>query len=368
MTGRAPTAVLETLLANPARLGPGALDAISPQALLDAAEIHQVVALAARALRASAPDTRHHEAMHRAAAAWTLREAAEREAIAAFLDAARDVPLVFFKGASMAYAAYGTPALRMRDDWDVLAGPGAGTVAARALAASGFAVDRSTKPGRVRMRQQSYRRDVPGGACIVDLHARVLNPPALADRIAFDDLARRSVPLPGLHPAARGVADDAALVLACVHRLAHHSAEPRLAWDYDILLLARASAPPMIAGIEGCAAEWGAEAFVGAEVRRVFARFAEPIPGLLSDALARLETAPRVAPAFLRERRSRAREFALDWRALGWRDRAALVRETVLPDPAFMRASTRSRLPLPWLYAKRIARGMRAWAGLDRRG
>ena len=368
MTGRAPTAVLETLLGHPGRLDPGALSALTVQALVDAAVSHQVVPLAAQALRVSAPGTPHAGAMHAAAAAWALREAGEREAIARFLDAAEGVPLLFFKGASTAYGAYASPSLRMKEDWDVLAAPGAHAAAARALVAAGFAADAASKPGRVRMRQQSFRRDVPGSECIVDLHMRPLNPPALADRIAFGELARRSVPLPALHPSARGLADAAALVLACVHRLAHHSGEPRLAWDYDVLLLARRATAETIAEVETCAAGWRAEAFVCAEVRRVFARFGEPIPAPLAGALARLDMAPPADPAFLRGDRSRAREFALDWRVLGWRDRAALVRETLLPDTAFMRASTGSRLPLPLLYVTRIARGVRAWAGLDRRG
>lgn len=368
MAGGEPTAVLETILAHPGRLTPGALDAVGVQALADAAASQHVVPLVAHALRVSAPESAHAAALHAAASAWALREAAEREAIAGFLDAAAGLPLLFFKGASMAYGVYGSPVLRMKDDWDVIAAPGAHAAAARALLAAGFLIDPLSKPGRVRMRQQSFRRDVAGSQCIVDLHVRPLNPPALADRISFDDLARRGVPLPALHASARGVGDDAALVLACVHRLAHHSDEPRLAWDYDILLLARRATPDVIAGIESCAARWRAEAFVCAETRRVFARFGEAVPAALAAALARLGAAPPADAAFLREHRSRAREFALDWRVLGWRDRAALVRETLLPDTAFMRASTGSRLPLPLLYVTRIARGVRAWAGLDRRG
>lgn len=352
--------LLPALLAHPGRLPAAALGAIEPAALVDAATAAHVVPLAARALRAAAPESPHTPAMHAAAAAWALREAAERQAIGDFLDAARGVPLLFFKGASTAFTLYEQPALRMKDDWDVLAAPGAHGAAARALAAAGFAVDPALKPGRVRMRQQSFTRDVPGSHCIVDLHMRALNPPALAERVPFDDLADRAVPLAALHPSARGLADHAALVFACVHRLAHHSAEPRLAWDYDVLLLARRATPEMLAGVESSAARWGAGAFVAAEVRRVLARFGEPPAPDLADTLTRLGSATADAP-FLREDRSRAREFLLDWRVLGWRDRLALIGETLLPDEAFVRASTGSRLPLPLLYAARVARGARAW-------
>lgn len=360
MPGAATADLLPALLAHPDRLSPSALDAVDPVTLVDAAAAAHVVPLAARALRAGAPGSPHAEAMRAAAAAWVLREAGERRAIGDFLEAARDVPLMFFKGASTAFTLYDDPAMRMKDDWDVMAAPGAHAAAARALGAAGFTVDPTLKPGRVRMRQQSYLREVPGSHCIVDLHVRALNPPALADRVPFADLADRAVALPALHPSARGLADDAALVFACVHRLAHHSAEPRLAWDYDVLLLARRATPSMLAGVETCAARWGAGAFVSAEVRRVLARFDEPLEPALAAALARLDTAPPDA-AFLRADRSRAREFALDWKTIGWRDRLALIGETLLPDAAFVRASTGSRLPLPLLYIARIARGARGW-------
>nr|MBA3949160.1 hypothetical protein [Acidobacteriota bacterium] len=102
MAGRAPTAVLETLLGHFDRasfdgLDAHVLDGLDAVDLLEAAETGHVVPLAARALHALAPGSTHADAMHAAAAAWTLREAAERQAIHDFLDAADGLPLLFFK-------------------------------------------------------------------------------------------------------------------------------------------------------------------------------------------------------------------------------------------------------------------------------
>ncbi|MDQ3170655.1 MAG: nucleotidyltransferase family protein [Acidobacteriota bacterium] len=361
MPGRPSPAVLDTLLVHPDRIDRRALEAVDPGTLLRAATLEHVVPLAARALQAVAPGGAHAALMHGEAAAWTLREAAEREAIGDFLDAARGVPLLFFKGASTAYSLYEPPSLRMKEDWDVLTAPGAEAAARAALVRAGFQLDPASKPGRVRMRQKSYRRDVSGSEAIVDLHMRSLNPPALADRIRFSDLDAHSVPLAALHAAARGIRDDAALVLACVHRLAHHSSEPRLAWDWDVLLLMRRSEGDMAGEASALARAWGAGRFLAEEVRRVASRFDEPLPDPLRHAIEALEREPARDAGFARANRTRAREFALDWRVLGWRDRAALVRETIAPDTAFLRASTGSRLPLPLLYMTRIARGARAW-------
>jgi hypothetical protein len=361
MAGRDVSAVLARLLSHPDRVAAGALAPIDPEALARTAAAEHVVPLASRALQAIAPGSPHATRMHAEAAAWTLREASERRALEAFLDAAAGVPLVFFKGASTAYTLYQPPSLRMKEDWDVMVAPGAEAAAAAALTRAGFYLDRASKPGRVRMRQQTYRRDVAGGQCIVDLHMRALNPPALAERIAFADLQELSVPLPALHPSARGVRDDAALVLACVHRLAHHSSEPRLAWDWDVLLLMRRAHRETLAALGVLARRWGAGPFVSAEVRRVAERFDEPLTGAWRQMLDAIDREPARDAGFVRAGRTRAAEFVLDWRVLTWRERASLIRETLVPDPSFVRASTASRLPLPLLYAARIVRGARAW-------
>ena len=353
-----PSDLLAVLLIDPARLDGQAIGAGDAAALVREAERQHVVPLAARALDAIDATAPAAVAMHAAAAAWALRERAEREAIGAFLDAATGVPLLFFKGASTAHTLYAAPWMRMREDWDVLVAPGSDAAARAALAAAGFAADRATKPGRIRMRQQSFRRDVPGSECIVDLHVRALNPPSLADRIPYADLERCSVPLATLHPAARGLDDAAALVVACAHRLAHHSGEPRLSWDYDVLLLSRRMDGEGARRAAALAERWGAGAFVAAEIDRVAARFGEPSN---AELVRTFDRAPAATRGYLRPNRSRAREFALDWRALGWRDRMGLLRETLLPDASFVRAATGSRLPLPLLYVARAARGAAGW-------
>jgi hypothetical protein len=301
--------------------------------------------------------------MHAAATRWTLREAAERHAIGDFLEAAAGVPIVFFKGASTAYSLYAEPWMRMKDDWDVLVAPGARHDAVAALARAGFRIDVALKPGRVRMRQQSHRRDIAGGQCIVDLHLRALNPPALSDRIPFRDLEAISVPLPRMHRLARGVAGEAALTIACVHRLAHHSGETRLIWDYETVLLGRglSASPDAAARLVAQAEQWQSGRFVSAEVRRAAHRLDEPLSADVVRVLDALEAHGPIDDAFLREHRSRAEEFRLDWRVLGWKDRASLLIETLTPDSTFVRASTASTLPLPWLYVRRIARGARGW-------
>ena len=358
------TALLSALVFQPLKIDPGALAAHDPPALANAAGVEQVVPLALHGLQRMEAAGRdvpaaQLEAMRHAARRWTLYEALQRRAVADVLDRAAGVPLLFFKGAALAYAAYESPADRMRLDWDLLVEPLRARDAERALLAAGFRKDLK-KPGRVRVRQHSYRRDTGDGECTIDLHTGVFNAPALADRIAFADLHAASVALPVLHPAARGTGGADALVLACLHRLAHHPGDDRLVWDCDIRLLTGRLEGGLIEVIRR-ARGWDAGPLVAHEVARVAARAGDTLPDDTRRAVDTLAAQPSRLAAFIREDRSRGDDFLLDWRALGWRDRAALARETFLPDAGFVRASSPSRLPLPLLYVRRIAAGAAAW-------
>jgi hypothetical protein len=357
------TPFLSILLIHPERVTAGALGAFSATDLVRAAEQEQVVPQAAAALEHAAPGSAHLDAMRAAAREWALYEAIERRAIRDVIDAAGETRLLFFKGASLAYSAYAAPFERMRRDWDVIVPRAAFDATERLLLRCGFrkAVQ---APASVRMRQQSYTRELGGAECTIDLHAELFNPPGMAGRVRFEDLHAAAVPLPGLHPLACGTSEVDALVIACLHRLVHHSSEPRLIWDYDIHMLTRRLAPGFDA-VMARAASWGAERLVAAETGRVSSRFDAALPE------GARERVRRVAPArdpFARENRSRAGEFLIDWRALGWRDRLSLARDTFLPDPAFVRASSGSALPLPLLYLRRLAKGAASWFRPVRRG
>ena len=350
MDGPSVTVLLADLLFNPEQITPERCASVDAQALAASAEHHQVLPLVLAAMRRRGCDA---DAMHSRVRAWTLHEALERAAVAEVLDRAAGIRTLFFKGAALAFSLYGDPRERMRVDWDLLVEENGFDALERALLACGFQKDLKTPRG-LRNRQQSYRRAVSTGECAIDVHTGVFNAPALADRIRFEDLFARSVALPSLHPAARGAGHADALILACLHRLAHHSDEERLIWDYDIrLLVARADAATVLAR----AGEWRVGPLVAAEITRVWSRVPAAVPAWVAS----LAAQPSDVLSLARVNRSRGDDFFIDWQALGWRGRAALVRETLFPDPAYMRLSAASPLPLPVLYLRRMARGAAAW-------
>src|SRR5262249_39930102 len=88
--------------------------------------------------------------------------------------------------------------------------------------------------------QLTFERVAGSFRHVVDLHWKISNRPFFADMLSFQDLARRAVRVTAPGAAALAPGDVEALLLACIHRVAHHNGSLRLIWLYDIRLLAEA--------------------------------------------------------------------------------------------------------------------------------
>ncbi len=153
---------------------------------------------------------------------------------------ADDIDVLLLKGAGLAYTAYAQPHLRPADDIDLLIRRDALGMAERALLACGY--ERAHEPdAELASSQRHYvHREKKAILPWVDLHWRVANPQLFIDALSFDDAWASSVDVPSLgsHGARTlGVAD--ALLLGCVHRVAHHQDRPDLLWLWDVHLLAQ---------------------------------------------------------------------------------------------------------------------------------
>ena len=88
-----------------------------------------------------------------------------------------------------------------------------------------------------------------------DVHWKVSNTQALADRISHAELWERRVPVPELGASASTVDAEAALLLALLHRAGHHPGSKNLLWTYDLHLLGHALIGRALYLPEGCAAD-----------------------------------------------------------------------------------------------------------------
>jgi hypothetical protein len=153
------------------------------------------------------------------------------------------------------------------------------------------------------------------------------------------------------------------LLVACVHRVAHHGDADDVLWLFDVYLLARPFTPR----------EW--DAFVAlASARKMRAVCARTL-SLARDAFGGIDleriavlSAPAASSepsaAFLGGGLRRVDILREDLAATpGWRSRLALLREHLFPPAAFMydRYGMQSRIALPWLYVHRIVSGLPKW-------
>ena len=86
-----------------------------------------------------------------------------------------------------------------------------------------------------------YKTSGGGFTHALDVHWRLNNAALLSERFTFAELAAAAVPIPALGPHAQGLGSVHALLLACMHRVAHlpEGNADRLIWLYDIHLLAQ---------------------------------------------------------------------------------------------------------------------------------
>jgi hypothetical protein len=276
--------------------------------------------------------------------------------------AADNVDALLMKGASLAYDVYADPSWRVRADVDLLIRPGDRSRVRSILHGLGYQF-LSAQSGDLVVSQFHCERRAPGIRHLVDVHWKIVNRLRFADAVAFDELADAASSLPMLGPRARGLGRVHALWLACVHRAVHHYDQDTLLWLYDVHLLAGTLDADGFGRFVALAERTGARRICLRALRLAQARFATPIP---SAALTALEAAPADEPStvFLNDRIRPIDLLRDDLRVLpGWRSRLTLVREHLFPSAAYMREgySNGSSAPIAWLYAGRIAGGVRKW-------
>lgn len=336
------------------------------------AESHGVLPLVAARLAESANvppvlQSRLRDHARQCLAADLLREAEIRSGLAAFSQAG--IAALVLKGAHLAYRWYDRPDLRPRLDTDILIPTSARAAVGEILTTLGYEASGNVGGDLLNYQAAYLKRREGLRLHVFDVHWRVANPQVFAGLLAYDELVRDAVPVPELGPAVQGLSPADALLLACVHRVAHHFDSNRLIWLYDIHLIAS----------QLSALEW--EQFLllverrkvaavcrrGLDLASHYFRTSIP-PSVTPDTRLCSPAAPEASAAYMKPRRRQVDHVADDLLALRtWRDRMQLVREHLFPPRQYMREvyALSSRAPLPLLYATRVVRG--AWRWLERR-
>ena len=270
------------------------------------------------------------------------------------------IDLLLLKGVGLAHTIYPVPHLRRRIDVDLFVRPDAVAAVHQVLVACGYA----RRPAAALADSQRSYAHVDAGEFHdnIDLHWAVANPHPFAEVLPFDEAWRSSVAVAALGPTVRTLGHADALLLACVHRVAHHNDSPCLLWLWDIHLLATRLTTDEWEALVRVAQDTGMRAVTIRGLELAHKRFGSPIPAGIID---RLAPADRKEPAARFVRGLRQAEIALtDLAAMpSWRSRLTFVWENLFPPRAHMRTTYKScpALLLPIAYLHRIVRGAPRW-------
>jgi hypothetical protein len=358
---------LTSTLAAALRRGGDAPGASEWPALLECAEREGVLPLLSDVAVAARWDGRLIAALRPFVAAETALTIVRERELVRVLDAlaANDVEPLLIKGAHLAFTIYPSADRRPRVDTDLLIKDSDREATGEALDSLGYA--RSAKiTGEVAFGQSDYWRiDESGARHTVDVHWRIANPLAFADRLAYDDLIRDAIAIPRLGANAFAPSDVFALLIACLHRTAHHGTCLRLIWLYDIHLLAGRLSALEWDEVVTLAARCGLSATVVDGLDAASALLGTVVPSEAVDRL-RLDGADTDTDvrAFLTSHPAKIDVALSDWKRLhGWPARARFLREHLFPSAVYMRQhyNRSSSVALPLLYAHRIVAGGVKW-------
>jgi len=218
--------------------------------------------------------------------------------------------------------------------------------------------------GRLVSYQRHYHKiDRHGVAHAFDVHWKISNLQALADRLTWQELWRCRTPVAALGSSAVTVDAVHALLLALVHRAGHHPGSRNLLWIYDLHLLASRLRAAEVLRVQEIADARGLGQVVADGLSLVRDQFGNRTVDPVIDALRAREVHPDDA-MLTQGSWTQARVLRLDLDALpNWRARGRLIREHLLPPSSYMRAryGVRSRFLLPGLYVWRALLGAPKW-------
>ena len=291
-----------------------------------------------------------------------LDEFAVRELQAALtaLEAQGIEPIVF-KGAALAHTHYPESWLRPRLDADLLIAPAQRRRAFDILEGLGYQQP-PTISGDLVSYQTMYVRAHPIGVeHVLDVHWKIAERQAVADALSYDELHARSQLITVRGSTMRVPSSIDALLIACIHRAAHHQDASDRIWVHDIHLIASRFTEGEWARFVDLAVDRKVSGLCARGLQLAIDCFHTEIPAAVRD---RLLARPREASAiFLRGDLRGVDRLAADLRSVGPRRATRLLIEHLFPPASYIKEKygVRHRVWVPAFYAYRIVAGAAGW-------
>ena len=272
---------------------------------------------------------------------------------------------VLFKGAALAHSHYPESWLRPRLDTDLLLSATSVRGAFEVLRALGYRQATSTSGELVSYQASFERSDRFGVTHYFDVHWKVANWQVVADVLSHEEIAARAIPLPALGPYARAACASDGLVLACLHRAAHHRDSEELLWIYDIHLIACSLSDPEWTIALASAERGSVKAIFARGIALAIDRFSTPVPVEVTRQLDRWQHGAVREPSsvYLSKNFRLIDGLLSDLRSLHVSAGVRLLAEHLFPPAEYMRKryGVRSRRSILLAYARRMVAGLPKW-------
>jgi len=322
-------------------------------ALLESMDYHGVSALLAN--HASLPEQVRDALI---IANLDLQQQALNQLLAEFKQRGLDQFLIF-KGAALAHTVYSQPWLRPRGDCDILINKTNKAEFVAALQAAGFNSAFAITGDYVSY-QQSFSRQLAGQSHLqIDLHWRINNRQCLANSYELTELIERGKQINFGEQSATIPDHIDSLLIAAIHRLGHHHREERLAWLYDIHLLANQLNQQQWHQLIDLVSEKQLAGICLDVLSTCQRLLATAVPQQTFEQLTTLSQRKEASALLLQRNLPEWRFFINDLRTLpNLNSRLGLLRETLFPSPDYIRQRMQTRSAC-WGYLKRAVRGFK---------
>lgn len=271
------------------------------------------------------------------------------------------LPLLLLKGLALSYNLYPAPYLRPFGDVDVLFQDQETTEKAYKLLETAGYKRPNEISGKYIYHLLSCRKNSPTGFIFtLGLHWRINNLNYFANAYSYEELEATSQSVPQLSPEVHTLSLENALLLACLHRIAHtpDGKSNRLIWLYDIHLLANIMEEH----------QW--TAFIDMSIRKNLAGVS--VNGLLKSkknlntyipdrVIDALNNHASTDPFHAMQNGSRWIFYFRIFQSMpGWTERLCFLLENLLPPSEYMlvKYNRKNIFWLPILYILRLAGGL----------
>jgi hypothetical protein len=287
---------------------------------------------------------------------WAVREL---QAALAALEAGGIEPIVF-KGAALAHTHYPQTWLRPRRDADLLIAPEQRGRAAEILIALGYQQPPMISGELISYQTMFVRAHSIGVEHVLDVHWKIADRQTVADAVTYDELRARSARITVRGTGMRVPSPIDALLIACIHRAAHHRDADDLIWVYDIHLIASGLTAEEWTRFADLAMERQVSLLCARGLRLAAECFHTQIPDAVRN---RLSGKREPSAIFLRRDLRGVDRLAADLRAVGPRRAPRLLKEHLFPPVSYIKAKygVRHAALVPAFYAYRIAAGAADW-------